>query len=138
MENNGPFGFDPDDVDRVVREAGEGLRDVVERFGRLMNTPGEAAGFGMLFDEFTRRSRPRTQPETAGEAGTFDGFVDARFDEPFDVVLVGCALVGEGVDEGEVGGVVVKGGAKGAREAEVLGERARGVVAFGVRADSGA
>ena len=23
----------------------------------------------MLFDEFTRRSRPRTQPETAGEAG---------------------------------------------------------------------
>ena len=76
--------------------------------------------------------------ETAGEAGAFDGFVDARFDEPFDVVLVGCALVGEGVDEGEVGGVVVKGGTKGAGEAEVLGERARGVVAFGVRTDAGA
>lgn len=66
MENKGPFGFDPDDFDRVVREAGEGLRDA---FGRFLNTSGESAGFGVLFDEFTRRSRPRSQPETAGEAG---------------------------------------------------------------------
>ena len=29
----------------------------------------ERAGFGMLFDEFTRRSRPRPEPETAGETG---------------------------------------------------------------------
>ena len=69
MDNNGPFGFDPDDFDRVVREAGEGLRDA---FGRFLNASGgqtERAGFGVLFDEFTRRSRPRSQPETAGEAG---------------------------------------------------------------------
>lgn len=66
MENKGPFGFDPDDFDRVVREAGEGLRDA---FGRFLNTSGESAGFGVLFDEFTRRSKPRAQPETAGEAG---------------------------------------------------------------------
>jgi hypothetical protein len=66
MDNNGPFGFDPDDIDRVVREASEGLRDA---FGRFLNTSGGGAGFGVLFDEFTRRSRPRTQPETAGEAG---------------------------------------------------------------------
>jgi hypothetical protein len=69
MDNNRPFGFDPDDFDRVVREAGEGLRDA---FGRFLNTAGgqtDRAGFGMLFDEVTRRSRPRSQPETAGEAG---------------------------------------------------------------------
>ncbi|MCX2934522.1 hypothetical protein ORI20_30090 [Mycobacterium sp. CVI_P3] len=66
MENNGPFGFDPDDIDRVVREASEGLRDA---FGRFLNNSGGGAAFGGLFDEFTRGSRPRSQPETAGEAG---------------------------------------------------------------------
>jgi len=66
MENNGPFGFDPDEFDRVVRDASEGLRDAV---GRFLGTSQDRAGFGTLFDEFTRRSRPRAQPETAGEAG---------------------------------------------------------------------
>ena len=66
MENNGPFGFDPDEFDRVVRDASEGLRDAV---GRFLGGSQERAGFGMLFDEFTRRSRPRPEPETAGEAG---------------------------------------------------------------------
>ena len=66
MENNGPFGFDPEEFDRVVRDASEGLRDAV---GRFLGGSQERAGFGMLFDEFTRRSRPRAQPETAGEAG---------------------------------------------------------------------
>jgi len=28
---NGAFGFDPDDLDRVIREGSEGLRDVFER-----------------------------------------------------------------------------------------------------------
>lgn len=49
MGNNGPFGFDPDE-----------LRDALERFGR--------SGVGAIFDEFSR-GRPRSQPETAGEAG---------------------------------------------------------------------
>jgi hypothetical protein len=66
MENNGPFGFDPDEFDRVVRDASEGLRDAI---GRFLGGSQERAGFGMLFDEFTRRSRPRPEPETAGETG---------------------------------------------------------------------
>jgi hypothetical protein len=66
MDNNGPFGFDPDDIDRVVRQASEGLRDA---FGQFLNNSGSNAGFNVLFDEFTRRTRPRTEPETAGEAG---------------------------------------------------------------------
>ena len=67
MENNGPFGFDPDDFDRVAREAGEGLRDA---FGRIFTSSTQGAGFGALFDQFVRPApRSRPQPETAGEAG---------------------------------------------------------------------
>ena len=69
MGNNGPFGFDPEEFDRVVREAGEGLRDAFERVGRFLNTPAEGAGWMAFMDEVTRRSRPRHQPETTGEAG---------------------------------------------------------------------
>ncbi|MGB3355083.1 MAG: hypothetical protein WBB00_20220 [Mycobacterium sp.] len=64
-----PFGFDPEDLDRVVREAGEGLREALDGVGRFVNSSGERAGWSMLFDEFTRGTRPRTQPETTGETG---------------------------------------------------------------------
>jgi len=70
MDNNGPFGIDPEEFDRVVRETGEGLRDAFERVGQFFGSSPERAGFGMLFDQFTRSApRPRPQPETAGEAG---------------------------------------------------------------------
>jgi hypothetical protein len=69
MANNGPFGFDPEDFDRVAREASEGLRDALEGVSRFLTTSGERAGFSALFDEIGRFSRPRTEPETTGEAG---------------------------------------------------------------------
>ncbi|KWX68540.1 hypothetical protein [Mycobacterium sp. NAZ190054] len=62
--SNGPFGFDPEDFDRVVREAGEGLREALDGLGRIISTPGERAGWSTLFD-----TRPRTRPETTGETG---------------------------------------------------------------------
>jgi hypothetical protein len=67
--SGGPFGFDPEDLDRVVREAGEGLREALDGLGRFVGTSGERAGWSMLFDEFTRGTRPRTEPETTGETG---------------------------------------------------------------------
>ena len=67
--NNGPFGLDPEDFERVVREAGEGLRDALDGLGKFVNTSGERAGWSMLFDEFTRESRTRPEPETTGETG---------------------------------------------------------------------
>jgi hypothetical protein len=67
--SGGPFGFDPEDFDRVVREAGEGLREALDGLGRFVNTSGERAGWSMLFDEFTRGTRTRAQPETTGETG---------------------------------------------------------------------
>ena len=66
MGNNWPFGFDPEDFDRVAREAGEGLR---EALGKFMTSSGERAGWSVLFDEFTRGTRARTEPETTGETG---------------------------------------------------------------------
>ena len=64
MSGNGPFGFDPEDFDRVIREAGEGLRDAV---GKVFDMTGERAGWSVLFDEFSRRQR--REPETTGETG---------------------------------------------------------------------
>ena len=72
MDKSGPFGMDPDDFDRVVRETGEGLRDAFEKVSQFLNTSPERSGFGMLFDQFVRPAaspRPRSQPETAGETG---------------------------------------------------------------------
>ena len=67
MGEHGPFGFDPEDFDRVIREGSEGLRDVFERIGRFAAAPGARTGFSAFFDDLSRR--PRSAPETAGEAG---------------------------------------------------------------------
>lgn len=69
MGNSGPFGFDPEDLDRVVREAGEGLREAFERINQFLNTSGERAGLSMLFDDWSRSARQRREPETTGETG---------------------------------------------------------------------
>ncbi len=69
MSKDGPFGFDPEEFDRVVRETGEGLRDAFEQIAKFVTLPGERAGWSTLFDEFTSRTGRRGQPETAGEAG---------------------------------------------------------------------
>lgn len=70
MDNNGPFGIDPDEFDRVVRETGEGLRSAFEQVGRFFNASPDKAGLGFLFDQFAKPApKGRPQPETAGEAG---------------------------------------------------------------------
>jgi hypothetical protein len=69
MTNNGPFGFDPEEFDRLVREASEGLRDAVDKVVRFFGAPGERPGWTGFFDEFARFSRSRDEPETTGEAG---------------------------------------------------------------------
>lgn len=68
MAENGPFGFDPEDFDRVIREGTEGLRDAFDRFGRFMAGPGTRSGWSVLFDDLGRRTRPAPET-TTGEAG---------------------------------------------------------------------
>lgn len=67
MGDYGPFGFDPDEFDRVIREGSEGLRDAFERIGRFLSSSGAGTGWSAIFEDLSRRSLPA--PETAGEAG---------------------------------------------------------------------
>lgn len=92
--SNGPFGFDPEDFDRVVREAGEGLRDALGGLSGFVNTPGEQMGWSTLFEQFAKGTRPRTQPETAGETGdgvwaiyALDGEGGARIEQVYPTEL---------------------------------------------------
>ncbi len=67
MGEYGAFGFDPDEIDRMIREGSEGLREVFERVSKFVAAPGARPGWSSFFDDVSRR--PRTEPETAGEAG---------------------------------------------------------------------
>ncbi|MGW0172290.1 hypothetical protein ACWDUM_00440 [Rhodococcus sp. NPDC003322] len=40
MSENRPFGFDPEDLDRLAREVGAGLRDAFDKFGNLLGEAG--------------------------------------------------------------------------------------------------
>ncbi|ORA07531.1 hypothetical protein BST14_27335 [Mycobacterium arosiense ATCC BAA-1401 = DSM 45069] len=67
MGEHSGFGFDPDEFDRMIREGSEGLRDLVERVSKFVAGPGTRTGWSAVFDDLSRR--PRSAPETAGEAG---------------------------------------------------------------------
>jgi hypothetical protein len=88
MDDNGRFGFDPEDFEHVIRDATEGLRDVFEGVGRFFTLPGERAGWSSVFEDLGRRTR--TRPETTGEAGdgvwaiyTISADGDARVEEVY-------------------------------------------------------
>jgi hypothetical protein len=67
MDEQGRFGFDPDDFDRVFRDASEGLREAFDGIGRFFTMPSDRAGWSGLLEDLAKRMR--TRPETAGEAG---------------------------------------------------------------------
>lgn len=67
MGEHSGFGFDPDEFDRMIREGSEGLRDVFERVSKFVAAPGGRTGWSALFEDLSQR--PRSAPETAGEAG---------------------------------------------------------------------
>jgi hypothetical protein len=67
MDDNGRFGFDPEDFEHVIRDATEGLREAFEGVGRFLTFPSDRAGWSSVFEDLARRTR--TRPETTGEAG---------------------------------------------------------------------
>jgi hypothetical protein len=69
MASNEPFGFDPEDLDRIFPGAGEQLRGALGQFARLIQGSGDRAGGAGSFNDFGRGRRPAPEPETTGEAG---------------------------------------------------------------------
>lgn len=67
MGDDGAFGFDSEDLDRMMREAGEGLRAAFERFAAHAGGSRGGAGWGGVFADLARAARP--EPSTAGENG---------------------------------------------------------------------
>ena len=63
------FGFDRDDLDRLLRGAGDQMRSVLGQFGRFVEGSQDQTGWSTLFDDFGRGTRPAPEPETAGAAG---------------------------------------------------------------------
>lgn len=75
MSNNGPFGFDPEDIDRIAREASDGIRDVLGQVAKGMSQSGGTNPLASMFGEsmFTAAGQ-RTKPqapvrETTGDTG---------------------------------------------------------------------
>ncbi|MCP2296405.1 hypothetical protein APR11_002833 [Nocardia amikacinitolerans] len=73
MSTNGPFGIDPEDIERALREAGTELRDLLGKAGVYLDrvdhtSVGSLASF---LGQFVQTERPRPpQPETTGETGS--------------------------------------------------------------------
>jgi hypothetical protein len=92
MDDNGRFGFDPEDFDRVIRDASEGLREAIEGVSRFFTVPSGRSGWSSVFEDLSRRTR--TRPETTGETGdgvwaiyTVSGDGDARVEEVYATEL---------------------------------------------------
>ncbi|MEV6773833.1 hypothetical protein AB0N05_34880 [Nocardia sp. NPDC051030] len=92
MANNGPFGFDPEDVERALREAGIDVRDLVAKASEYIDRTS-ANPLASLFSQFVQPERPRAakpESETTGETGsgvwvifTVDDDGGARIDQVF-------------------------------------------------------
>jgi hypothetical protein len=92
MGSRGPFGIDPEDIERIAREASAGLRDAAEKFGRFLDDAG--IPYSHSFNVGTSTSWPRPRPETTGDAGdgvwaiyTVDEDGSARVDQVFATEL---------------------------------------------------
>ncbi|MFC8525729.1 hypothetical protein [Nocardia sp. NPDC057227] len=97
MATNGPFGLDPEDLERALREAGIELRDLIGKAGGyLERVDGASVGsLAALLGQFAPQpEKPRTTPkpegETTGESGsgvwviyTVDEGGTARVDQVF-------------------------------------------------------
>ena len=78
MATNGPFGIDPEDFERAMREAGTELRDLLGKAGVYLDrvdnvSVGSLASLLGQFGQFVQPERPRTskpEPETTGETGS--------------------------------------------------------------------
>lgn len=65
MAEEAAFGFNPEDFDRIVHDAGEGLREAFDWLGQLLTAPDRR--WTSVLEGLARKAG--TKPATAGEAG---------------------------------------------------------------------
>jgi hypothetical protein len=96
VSQNGPFGFDPEDFDRVVAEAGEGLREAMGLINRFMDKSGDRPPWASFMDDIVggaARPKPKTpKPEAEKAEGvwviyTNDDAGAARVEQAFPTEL---------------------------------------------------
>ncbi|MEV0030149.1 hypothetical protein [Nocardia sp. NPDC050793] len=95
MPTNGPFGIDPEDFERALREAGTELRDLLGKAGIYLDRVDHASvsSLASLLGQFVQPQRPRppeSEGETTGETGSgvwaiysIDDNGEARVDQVF-------------------------------------------------------
>ena len=66
MASNEPFGFDPEDLNRIFPGASDQLRGALGQFAKMFEGSGGRSG---PFNDSTRARRAAPEPETTGEAG---------------------------------------------------------------------
>ncbi|MFD3592412.1 hypothetical protein ACFWU5_06755 [Nocardia sp. NPDC058640] len=96
MATDGPFGIDPDDVERALREAGTEFLDLLGKAGGYLDRVDQV-DLGALVGQFFGPQQPPTpkpEPETAGETGsgvwaiyTIDDTGQANVDQVFPTEL---------------------------------------------------
>jgi hypothetical protein len=66
--SNGPFGIDPEEFDRAVREAAENLLGSLESVGKYFDRGADVANWSSVIDGLVRRkpSRGGRETEAAG------------------------------------------------------------------------
>jgi hypothetical protein len=72
MASDKPFGIDPEEFERALREAGIELRDLVGKVGEYVDRAGGTT-LGSLLGQFVQPERPRPpkpEGETTGETGS--------------------------------------------------------------------
>ncbi|WP_306363561.1 hypothetical protein [Nocardia sp. CC227C] len=72
MTNNGPFGVDPEDFERALREAGIEIRDLLDKASEYLDRTS-ANPLTALLGQFVQPQRPRPpkpEGETTGETGS--------------------------------------------------------------------
>ncbi|WP_040801570.1 hypothetical protein [Nocardia higoensis] len=112
MATNGPFGIDPEDFERALREAGTELRGLLGKAGVYLDRVDNAGvgSLASLFGQFVQPERPRPpQPEgeTTGETGsgvwaiyTIDDTGAARVDQVFPSELEALRAHRDNTDPG--------------------------------------
>lgn len=71
MATNGPFGIDPEDLERALREAGIDVRDLLGKASDYLDRSGSnplGALFGLLVPP-ERATPPKAEGPTTGESG---------------------------------------------------------------------